>query len=440
MNDIELAFKTITDKRSDLDLMWNYTNGPQPLKYSTERLEDAFDDIKVHFEINWCSVIVDATLDRIQLLGFDTEDETANEILGYIFDKLHLDLEAHKTHNSALATTQGYLIIWKTDAEIEVYYNDPRMCAVIYESARPNVKRFAVKNFIRDDGKNEITLYYTDQLEHWTSPKAENDKASAYMLESTEANPFGVIPVFELRSPGEFIKVITLQDAINKLFADMMVSAEFGSWMQRYVISNSDPGNLKNSPGEIWWLPSGDGAGQQTSVGQFQSADLQNYLNSMEVLANNMAIITRTPKHYLMTTGANISGEALLALESPLVKKVKLRQREFAAVWQDIAKFILQLNGMEMDASEISVMWERPESVQPLTEAQIRQTAVNTGIPLITVLKKEGWTDEEITAMEDDQALQDKARQTVAQAVLNDLRTRQEQMNPPQENNATVGQ
>jgi hypothetical protein len=229
--------------------------------------------------------------------------------------------------------------------------------------------------------------------------------------------------------------VLTIQDAINKLFADMMVSSDFATAPLRWYIGNADPGSIKNSPNLWAWFPAGDGAGQASSVGQFDATGLNNYSVEMDNLANRMFIITRTPKHYLMNTGANISGEALLAMESPLIKKVQKRQREFGAQWQDIAQFILQLDGVTMDASEILVIWDKPSSTQPKTEAEIRRIGVNTGIPLVTLLRREGWSEAEITAMQDDKALQDKAQKTMAQATLASLRIQQQQENPPEDEN-----
>ena len=46
----------------------------------------------------------------------------------------------------------------------------------------------------------------------------------------------------------EIAMVMSNQDAINKLLADMMVAAEFGAFRQRYIISQVDPGSLKNAP------------------------------------------------------------------------------------------------------------------------------------------------------------------------------------------------
>lgn len=116
-----------------------------------------------------------------------------------------------------------------------------------------------------------------------------------------------------------------------------------------------------------------------------------------------------------------------MAMESPLIKKIQTRQTEFAAQWQDIAQFMLQLDGVTMDSSDITVLWKRPESIQPYTEAQTRQLSVNTGIPLITLLRRDGWTEAEIESMRDDKAMQDKAQKTMAQALLADLKIKQQQ-------------
>lgn len=449
--DLERAFNTIRAKRPDLDRLFLYANGPQPLKYSTARLADAFQNITTHFSINWMSLVIDATLDRIQLSGFDVTGESKaknkpvtvdankkaiNEKLDVLFDKLHLDIEADKAHGAALTTSQAYIIAWKDgDGVIEAYFNDPRLCAVFYDPEHPRVKTYAAKWFNRSDQSQEITLYYEDRIEHWGSQKATSsiDKASAFTLESEEPNTYGVIPVFELRSPGEIFKVLSLQDAVNKLFSDMLISSEYASAPQRYVISNADPGSLKNSPNEIWWLPTGDGQSQATSAGQFPASTLRNFWDSIDPIANAIAIITRTPKHYLMTTGANVSGEALLAMESPLIRKAEKRQREFSAQWQDIAAFLAQLDGATIEPSDINVLWERAESLQPKTEAEVLQIGVNTGIPLITLLKDAGWSSEDIDAMKEDQEQMKKAQDTVAQAVLNELRTRQNQLNAPQD-------
>lgn len=432
--DLEKAFKAIRDKRADLDLLFRYANGGQPLKYSTRRLQEYFNDINAHFEINWCNVVIQSTLDRLQLVGFDAENAAVNDRIDSLFDRLHIDIEADKAHYASLATSQAYIIAWKNeDGQIVMHYNDPRLCHVFYDPTNPTKKIFAAKWFDRVDGRQEITLYYPERLEHWVIKKEFTgtalDKASAFERESVEANTYGVIPVFELTSEGEIFRVLTIQDAINKLFSDMMVSSDFATYPIRWYIGNADPGTIKNAPNMWAWFPAGDGQGQASSVGQFDAAGLSNFSVEVDKLAERLLVITRTPKHYLMSTSANVSGEALLAMEAPLIKKCKKRQRQFSAQWQEIVTFLLQLDGVTVQPSDISVSWERSESVQPFTEAQTQQILVNTGMPLVTILKRYGWTEKEIDGLLADREAEESARRTLAQGLLNSLRIQDAQKN-----------
>jgi hypothetical protein len=199
---------------------------------------------------------------------------------------------------------------------------------------------------------------------------------------------------------------------------------------------------LKNAPNEIWSIPSGDGQGQQASVGQFEATDLTNYLASIDKLANSIAIITRTPKHYFYEAGSTPSGEALLAMESPLIKKVEQRETNFGVIWREIAAFILKIsNKGEIPITDITPVWESAKSVQPLTEAQARKTSVEAGIPLETQVKREGWTETEVAAMDKDRAKESKRTTSTATAMLDQLRAEDAQSNenPGREQPVTDG-
>jgi hypothetical protein len=230
---------------------------------------------------------------------------------------------------------------------------------------------------------------------------------------------------------GELANILTLQDAVNKLLADMMVAAEFGAFRQRWIISNANTKALKNAPSEIWTIPPGDGVGQQSSVGQFEATDLNNYLNAIDRLANSVAIISRTPKHYFYSAGTGISGEALLAMEAPLTKKVKQREGNFGVTWSEIASFLLKLNGNgDIPPSQIKPIWEPAQSIQPFTEAQTLLTNINAGVPLVTQLKRQGWTEKDIESMQKDEEDAKSKTTSMASALLEQARIKQEQENP----------
>jgi hypothetical protein len=135
-----------------------------------------------------------------------------------------------------------------------------------------------------------------------------------------------------------------------------------------------------------------------------------------------MAIISRTPKHYLLMNGADPSGDALLAMEAPLNKKVKKRMEGYEVEWKSLAMFLLQLEGVEVSPADITPVWEPSETIQPLSSAQVVKTETDSGIPLITSVRRRGWANDEIQQMEEDMKEQDMRKSGLAQDALMKLR------------------
>jgi hypothetical protein len=106
-------------------------------------------------------------------------------------------------------------------------------------------------------------------------------------------------------------------------------------------------------------------------------------------------------------------------MEAPLNRKVQGYIERFTAVWREVAAFLLRLAGLDVDPMTITPVWQPVETVQPLTESIIRQNAVSAGVPLVTQLRREGWTEAELEAMAEDQAGEQRAQTaTLAAAML----------------------
>jgi len=417
-SDLEFAFATLTAKTALYSRLWDYYDGNQPLVYAAERLRDVFQSRESRFSENWCAVVVDAELDRIHLNEFTVANNTAaSDVLNTAFEDTELNLDAEDVHKAALVCGESYVFVWKDtdDGEIEAYYHDPRLCHVFYEQDRPRKKRFAVKWWVGEqDGLRYLNLYYPERIEYYASKQkaASITNAKALTLLRTEENPFEEIPVFHFKIDRRKItsrlqNVIEPQDALNKLLADMMVSAEFGAFNQRYVITSGNTDALKNAPNEIWQIPAGDGTEQGTQVGQFEASNLGNYLNAIDKLATSIAIISRTPKHYVFQQTGDPSGEALIAMEAPLNKKAQRAIDIFKPTWKELAQFILKLSGINTSGLAIAANFDAPETIQPRTQAEIREINVRTGIPLVTTLRDEGWTEDELAQLAKDKAVSD---------------------------------
>jgi len=437
--DLEKAVKILRGKQGPYTNLWRYYEGPQPLVYSTARLKEAFRLLDAHFEQNWCAVVVDSVMDRLELPSFIVrESDELTRRLNRLWYETQLNLDSDDAHLDALVTHEAFIIAWRDgeNGPIDAYYNDARMVHAEYDAERPKVMRWAAKWWRTNEGHYRLMLYYADHVEYYqaqgsgeNSPTSLPDSANGFQpidpetgevvdLEGYEwpPNPFQRIPVFHLQlsrwsSKSELsVSVRSMQDAVNKLLADMMVAAEYGAFKQRYIISNAEVGTLKNAPNEIWDIPAADGVSQDTTVGEFSETTLDNFLQGIDNLATSIGIVSRTPKHYFYKdTQREISGEALYALEGPLIKKVSRYLERFTRTWQDLAAFLLELDGETVDPLSIAPVWVPPNTIQPRTRAEIRQFNNNSGIPLETTLREEGKSQAEI-----EQILKEKAKAEAA--------------------------
>jgi hypothetical protein len=438
LTDLQRAYKALSGKRKAYTDLWAYYDGKQPMVYTSRRLKEVFKDLDVIFNENWCSVVIDCATDRINLEGFAVAGaEATGGKLTRLFQELQLGIEADDVHEAALVTGEAFLIAWKEeDDELpQVYYNDPRLCHLFYDPENPRKKSFAAKWWVDQQLKTRLTLYYPDRLEYYISASKTDTPASANAFRAVDdvapivENPFEEIPIFHFRPErrvikGDLANVVPLQNGINKMLSDMMVAAEYGAFKQRWVISNADTAKLKNAPNEVWNIPAGDGIGQQSQVGQFDATALDNYLQAINSLAAAAAIISRTPKHYLFEQAGTPSGEALIAMEAPLNKRVQNHIDRFTITWREVAAFLLKLSG-EQGVPLISIQpkFSRPETIQPEMQATIRKMSVDALIPLTTVLRWEGKTQEEIDQMTADKAEERKASQAgLAKALLDQQR------------------
>lgn len=442
MSDLSRAFEYFKEVYLKYCAYFDYYDGNQPLRYSTERLKLAFEQIRPKFRQNWCAVVINAVLDRMDLYGWNVADETMNNVLGDVWAETGLSLESNEVHESALVCGESFLIGWKEEGQpIEFYYNDPRRAACFYDSDRPKIKTYAAKWWDSDDGCH-LLLYYPDRLERYIAPGKKmsdlrkEDSANAFRLEpdGISVNPFGVIPVFHfrnsLRSHESDLKNVTeIQDAINKLFCDMMVTAEFSAFPARYVISSAEIDTLQNAPNMIWDLPAGIEGQQNTQVGTLEAANLNNYSGQIEALAQSISSITRTPRHYFEHQGAQISGEALITMEAPLVKKVYQKRELFGDVWQEVGQFALLAMGYQIRKNDVTCQWTKAEADQPLTEAQIIVNYRNGGLPLKSALRLSGYTEAEIDIIEQEAAEEKQSQADLAQLYLEQARNESAQRN-----------
>jgi len=440
-SDLQIAISALTAKKPAYDMFYAYAAGNQPLVYSSSKLKEVFHGLDAHFIVNVCAVVVNSTLDRLSLRALQVSaNEQADDVLQSVREASGLIDDEYSIHEDVCITGEGFVLAWRDDqtGAIEAFRNDPRLCHAEYDGANPRLLRFAAK-WWDAGGVIRLNLYYPDRIEYYATNReykdgeTPTDKAfQPWGDEPVAANEWGVIPVFHFRAnrtrPKSLLDdALPIQDMVNKLTADAMLTSEFMAFPQRYVISQAGITNLQNNPNAIWDLVAADKDAQATSAGQFPAADLSNYLQVIDNLLTKLGIITSTPKHFFYAQGGDPSGEALIAMEAPLNRKVVQLQTTLAPTWRDLAAFLLLLAGVTVPSRDVWAQYEPSETVQPMTEAQIRELTVRAGVPLTTALRDEGWDDADIAQMYEDQQTERTQDASYASAVLADQQRRFDQ-------------
>lgn len=451
-SDLQLAVDVLTVKREPYTELFDYYDGEHPFIYFDKNIRLVEDESKKALTPeNWCKVVIDTTYDRVRLLGFMVEDKRIQTQVDGLVRANELLLESEAVHEAAGIVGESFMIVWPSEEEDtipEAYYNDPRLVEIFYDPDNPRRKKFAAKWWESDNGKWRLNLYYPDEIYYYETLKSYAGTSDIPVAKdfvemseepfiSPSVNKYGIVPVFHFmtnrrRITSDLEDAINNQRRINKLIDDMMVSSEFGASPFRYTISSSSERTIQVSPRMLVNIPAQEQEGvQPTAVGQLDAVSPDVYIKNIEASVISLGIITKTPQHYLLGgAGANLSGEALIALEAPLVKKCQTRIDHFAPVWREVVNFMLVIAGtdkgiierlvrrfkamMKIETTnadekpvEITPIFAKPETVQPRTEAEIRQINDSAGIPVIWSLRQEGKTKAEIDQFEKDRKAED---------------------------------
>ena len=137
------------------------------------------------------------------------------------------------------------------------------------------------------------------------------------------------------------------------------------------------------------WISTSD----NTRFGDFDAADMRQFLETAEGWEVRIARTARVPLHYLQMTGTPPSGEALKTAEAPFVAKIRDRQRAFGAVWEDALEFAVRMAGAEVD---LTTVWESAETRSERDYWELAQAKRDRGVSDQAILREYGYTDEEI--------------------------------------------
>jgi hypothetical protein len=427
----------LKERRGRIERYDAYYRGEHRLAFATEKFRKAFGSLFEEFADNWCELVVDAVDERLDVEGFriptddpnDEDPQKADADAWEMWQRNRLDAESQMGHVEALIGEQSYGLVWFGEQKKgwpTITIEHPNEMIVEESAENRHVRAAALKRW--SDGSTEFaTLYLPTEIFKFERSAKRRPNAETRWVQREIANeqwplpnPLGVVPVVplpnrpRLLAPGEseLRKVVPLQDATNKLVADMMVASEYTAFRQRWATGlelPKDPetgkpieGSFKQAMDRFWYSDS-----ENTKFGEFEGTDLQRYVYAIEMLVQHIASQTRTPPHYFYLKGSFPSGESIKSAETGLVAKTRRKARYFGEGWEEIIRLGFKTMGdKRADAFALETIWADPESRTEgeHIDAVLKRQAL--GVPLEQLWEDAGYTPQQIARFKQMQASQ----------------------------------
>jgi hypothetical protein len=446
LTDIQEALFQMRLRLPQYDLYADYYDGNHSIHFATDKWKSQFASLFRRLSDNLCQVVVDAPAERLQVESFGVEEgggsgaETITQTAGQIWQQNRMDVRAGVVHREALRAGDAYVLVWPDVDGRPVFWPQlASLCTVAYDQEYQGRQLWAAKLWLDYSTRRiRLNMFYPDRIEKYESSSAyaqltEIPQSAGvfrpYESEPVEPwplpNPWGIVPLFHFANNAwmsvfgrsELRSIIPLQDALNKTLADQLIAQEFMAYPQRWVVGlevELDPVTGKARPP---FEPGADrlwaAANENIKFGQFNAADLKQYLEIEESLRLEIARLAALPPHFLTQwVGRPPSGEALRASESRFVKKVQDRQAEYGNIWEDAMELALRMAASANESVRLTCNWVDAASVDEADRLANIMLKKQIGISTEQALAEAGYAEQDIVRMTDEkQAAADQQRQ-----------------------------
>jgi hypothetical protein len=408
-------------RATNLATLDSYYKGDHKLLFATAKFRETFGLLFASFSDNWCDLVVDASAERLKVEGFRFGDnESGDKDAWAVWQRNDLDAESELAHTEAVKLGCAYALVGPDDGgKATIQIEPPTTAIVAIDPALGRHRLAGLRCWCDEWGTEHCVLYLPGQIVWWQ--RAEGDAQKQWQLDEAASgtNVLKVVPLIPLangptlrerQGRSDIARVIPLQDAVNKLCADMMIASEYAAFPQRWVTGVEIPVYPEGTPNAGQPLPSIvsflGGADRVMAVedaaarfGNFAVSDLGIYVKAIELLIQHVAAQTRTPPHYLLGSSGNFpSGESLKATETGLVAKVRRKQIAFGEGWEEAIRLALLIDGNteQAEADDCETIWQNPESRSQAETVDAATKLDSIGVPRTALWEYVGATPQQI--------------------------------------------
>jgi hypothetical protein len=403
-------YDALCKRTEETNVFDSYYECEHRLPHLHEKAREPFKRLLRMSRANYCELVVDAFVGRLEVAGFQSDSEGDQDDKAWaLWQENNLDGGSQLAFLEAAIRGNAYLMVEPLPGGgYRITPEHPTQVIIAYRPDVPGVPAAALKLWLDDwTARLCCTLYLPDRIYKFDAPEPKTGGKPVWVRRQVAGEEWGgrnvlrEVPFGELANrprmlkPGasELRSVIGIQDRINKTITDRMMTQEYAAFPQRWVTGMEIPVDENGQDiepfnvGQDKILMAEEAAAK---FGSFPAADLAGYLKGKEADVHDIAAITSTPPHYLLGSMVNLSAEALKAAEAGLIHKIYQRRRFL----EEGLERTMRLAGIA--SSEARIVWKSPEwrTEGELVDALVKMGTL--GVPREVLWERWGATPQEI--------------------------------------------
>jgi hypothetical protein len=391
VHNLENALRMNQERYMELEA---YFNGSHPHSFDSIRFQQAFGKQLRRFADNWMRLVVKATADRLEVQGFRVgsgdDISAADNAAWRVWRANRLVARQKIAYREAQKYGTCFLMVdpfrkTRADSTVPVMTIETPMQVVAQRDASdPFLILNAIKKWIGDDDHLRLNLYLPEAVLKFRASASVSSVMPGdvgritqqvnWVLEGEVENPLGTIPIVPMENNPDLLlggrseldDLIPLNDGLNKVLRDMLITSEYQAFQQRVIIGAEVPkdpttGNpmteqqiqLMASRSRAWLFPNKD-----TKVESLPQIDLTPFTDAVDLFIHHISMISQTPAYMLVGKMANLSADAIRAAELGFVGKLQTKQTDYGTPLEISMGFALEVMGDENANDPIETLWK----------------------------------------------------------------------------------
>lgn len=398
---LALGLNELLAKRPELEKAESYYTGQEAEIFASPQVKKALSKTG-SWSLNFSAIPVKAVAERLQIVSVKSDTKRGTKLLNQTFIRNRLAIELDNAITDTLVYGHSFLTVGVSHGKVDIFSNSPLNTHAVYCVDNPRKMDYAVRLWESENGFRANLYTDTDIFEYFAHTLPTMVMPQSFQLIGHSPNPYGQIPVFELRTgknrEPEHKPGWSAQSVIHKLVSAQLSSTEFYAFPLRAALAaNTEASDFADSdsakaisanPGQLTILNGFD------DIKQLDSPKPTQYIEPIDFYIRALAMLTSTPLNYFQTwMKSNVSGDATRATEAGFYRKCRDRKAYLDAAIHDLFSFVLSINNLN---DEVIIEWAEIETVDQKAEWETRYKASMTGLPVEQILREAGYSDDQV--------------------------------------------